>query len=165
VPTFDPFGWGLMFTIDPGLYQSNYAFAGANRCAYMRITGGGVITKIGLFVGTSSGNISLAVYGQSGIGRSCVPNGQKVTTGAISCPAGSTYTEVSLGASVGVVSGDYFALSCDNTTATFGGAMGAAYSHALAAGRVGFQGTAHPAPSSPSLASGGERCFVLVGVA
>jgi hypothetical protein len=136
----------------------------ASRNQYVRITqGAGTISKIGLYVGTSSGNISVAVYSNSGVGPAAVPTTRLATSGAVACPAGAAYAEVALGASVDVEPGYWFSLSVDNNTATFSGIQTSG--SALQAGLFSYQAAAHPAPSSAASLSPGGRAFVLLGIA
>jgi hypothetical protein len=122
--------------------------AGSNYCLYQRVIGSGTISKIGLWIKVSSGNISVAVYSNSGTGSAAVPTTRQATSGAVSCPA-SGYAEISLGASVAVNDGDWIAISVDNVTATFaspltdGGAL-----NDFGKGVQYAQASAHPAPSS-----------------
>lgn len=157
---------GLIYTIDPAHAPGTRFAAGtANDCYFIRAHGAGTISKIGLCVGTSSGNISVAAYSNSGTGRAAVPGTRLATSGAVACPA-SGYAEVSLGASIAVVEGDWLALSVDNTTATFIGISTSYETNALLAGREKIGFTSHPAPTSnPSTSSGLAKGYVLVGVA
>lgn len=140
--------FGFPFTHDPEYLRNDAnSVVSANRGIYQRVIGGGTITKIGLSVGTQSGNISVAVYRNSGVGRSAVPGTRAVTTGAIACP-GTGYQEVALGSSVDVNPGDWFFLSADNTTATFGALLNAPGDNNLGKGRAYRQDAAHPAPST-----------------
>jgi hypothetical protein len=45
----------------------------ANTAQYFRWIGSGTISKIGIYVGNQSGNMSLALYARSGNGRSATP--------------------------------------------------------------------------------------------
>lgn len=136
----------------------------SNRNNYQRVVqGSGLISKIGLHVGTSSGNISVAVYRSSGVGVAAVPGTRVATSGAVACPAGSAYGEVALGGSVYVTVGDWISLSADNTSATFAGL--ATEGSAIQAGFVGYEATAHPAPSPAGTITVGGRNFLLLGIA
>lgn len=135
----------------------------ANLGLYLRSTGNGTITKLGIHVVASSGNISLAVYQGSGVGRARVPGACLATTGAVACPAAG-YQEVSLGASVNVTSADFLSMSCDNTTASFLGISGNV--SGLALGLSFTQATAHPLTASAgTLAASMFRIPQIVGVA
>lgn len=164
----DPIGWGFPFTVNPALVRAtdNVALASANDGIYLRVLGGGTISKIGLKVATSSGNISVAAYRNSGVGRAAVPGTTRLaTSGAVACPA-TGYQEVSLGATIDVVSGDWFFLSADNNTATFAALVANGGASNIAAGACYLQATAHPAPSSPgTLSAYMGRAYILVGVA
>jgi hypothetical protein len=97
----------------------------ANQASWIRWRGTGTITKIGIQVVVSSGNICAAVYSptggtghSSGQGRDAKPGARKATTGSIACPAAG-YRELDLGGSVVIEPGDWFGFAADNTTATF----------------------------------------------
>lgn len=149
--SYDPFGWGLGLN-SGGLLPVHTArvWDSANRAYFWRVLSGMTITKIGVRVGVQSGNISLAVYRNSGSGRSSAPGTQLVTTGAIACPA-SGEALVSLGSSVSLQPGDWFGMSCDNNTASFfGTGVGITLSTALYSGMGGYQSSAHPCPATPA---------------
>jgi hypothetical protein len=85
-------------------------------------------------VGTSSGNISVALYDAKGA--------RLVTSGAVACPASGRQTTTWGGAKT-IPPGDYMlALSCDNNTATF-----AHVDNGTSSGLVQFQAV-HPAPTT-----------------
>ncbi|MGN8132468.1 hypothetical protein [Paenarthrobacter sp. 22069] len=149
----------------------NIAFTGgvgtANHAYYHRITGGGTITKIGLYVATSSGNICVSVYGNTGTGRASMPGARVASSGSVACPAVG-YAEISLGASVNVSRGDFwFAVSIDNSTATLGtaGTAGQAIQGMSAWQDTAFRCPATATPLNGSGAGGGSRWFGLIGVA
>lgn len=146
----NPDGLGIVYGTDPRYPGGVTVWPGANRGLYVRTINGGTITKIGLEVGVQSGNISVAVYRNSGSGRSAVPSGAPaITSGAVACPA-SGYAEVSLGGSVVVNPGDWLFLSCDNTTASFQRHTTTSGT-ALQSGFVTRQDSAHPAPTVGTL--------------
>lgn len=151
VPLFDDrmdsLGVGVAMTMDP-----RYGFAGsvwpsANRGIYTRLVTGSYISKIGIEVVTASGNISLAVYRNSGVGMAAVPTTRLATTGAVACPAASAgvLREVALDVPVRAARGDWLFMSCDNGTASFtrGSASFSTWNGAF----FYRQDTAHPAPS------------------
>lgn len=157
-----PSGWGVPFTFEPARLVGYVGMVVAGDAMYYRVTGSGVITKIGLIISVSSGNVSVAVLrGTPGI---TTPGARIATSGAVACPAGGSQ-EISLGGSVAVNEGDWFALSCDNTTATFGIAAGAGAETGVAAGFTYRGATSHhPVPASPSgLLASIRSAFILVG--
>lgn len=105
-------------TADPGLCTAaNTIPAGANRAAAYRVmSGGGTISNIGLIVAVASGNIGVAVYRDNG---SDAPGTLVAQSGSKVCPAAPASALVALGSSVRVDAGDWLAIACDNTTATF----------------------------------------------
>lgn len=155
---------GFPSTLDLALPRSTDAFAGtANQGVYMRVRDGGLITKIGLEVVSASGNISVAAYRNTGVGRDAVPGAQLATSGAVACPTAG-YSEVALGGPALLWPGDWLAFSVDNGTATFRAIITSGANVDLAKGRAFAQSTAHPLPSTPSsLAATIGRNFVLVG--
>ena len=91
----DPLGMGFGFTLDPRTISSTSTTT-ANQGWYMRYRGGGPITKIGIHVGASSGNICLAAYSNTGVGRNARPGTRIGTTGSVVCPTANAYAEVAL---------------------------------------------------------------------
>lgn len=150
-------------TADPRAATTTGGVGVANRCFYTRVRGAGTISKVGLHVATSSGNISVAAYRNTGSGRSAAPGRQLSTSGAVACPA-SGYAEVALGASVTLDEGDWLAVSADNTTATFVKGNSTTGVSNLAAGFCAYQDTAHPAPATPAVAGYHMNSVLLVGV-
>lgn len=164
-PTSTVTGFGFPYTVDPGIVRSsdNLGMA-ANNAVYMRVAEGGTISKVGLSVAVQSGNISVAAYSNTGIGRSSNPGTLLASSGAVACPAAG-YQEISLGASVTLAPGDWLAISADNATVRFLSLLGTANTNGLGAGRQYQQTTAHPLPSTPaSLTATAGNTFVLVGV-
>ena len=101
------------------------AMSNANQASFVRLYGTGAISKIGIEVIVSSGNIQAAVYSSasgtgfnSQLGRDAVPGARKATTGSLACPAAG-YAELSLGGSITIEPGDWLGFSADNTTAAF----------------------------------------------
>lgn len=138
--------------------------ANASSCWYYRVVGAATISKVKLYVGTSSGNVCVAAYSNTGSGLAAAPGAQLATSGSLACPTGSAVAEVSLGASVALNAGDWLAIACDNTTATFGGLNGLGGS-GLTAGMVGQQTSAFPCPATPGTISYlNNRLITLIGV-
>jgi hypothetical protein len=158
--------FGFPYTVDPGFVRSTDARAApsTNGAIYARVLGGGPVSKIGLQCQVSSGNISVGVHQNSGVGRAAVPGARIATSGAVACPAVG-YAEVSLGGSVPVAPGDWFSISADNVTASFLCNLGVAVDSSIGLGRQFRQATAHPVPATPSglLAAVGYS-IVMVGV-
>lgn len=151
---------GPPMTLDPRNNQATLAaFGAANRCQYGRVGTGGTITGIMIDVGTSSGNISVAVYRNTGTGSAARPGTRVATSGAVACPATGNQT-VSLGGSVTVQPGDWFGFSCDNTTATFRRQTNTGMNPLSL---LGQEASAHPAPATATAAATGAT-YMLVGV-
>lgn len=158
--------FGYPATLDPITVRgTDSATLGAGECWYLRVSDGGVISKIGLEIVTSSGNISVAAYRNGGTGLAAVPATRLATSGAVACPTAG-YAEISLGATITVNPGDWLSLSSDNGTAAFRCMLGGVLTSQLAAGRIYMQTSAHPAPSPPgALAARLGRNILLIGVA
>lgn len=161
--------FGFPYTLDVGAIRfagtDILAVQAANACHYLRVISSGDISKIGVYVNTASGNISVAVYSNSGTGRSAVPGTRTATSGAVACPA-SGYREISLGGTVTVNAGDWFSLSADNTTAKFNSLLSSGGDADLGLGRQFRQATAHPSPSPVgTLVATAGYTFAMVGVA
>lgn len=143
--------WGMVLTVDPRSNQTYVAWPGANRGIYVRVVNGGPISKVAFDVGVSSGNISVAAYRNTGVGKAAVPTGAPLaTSGAVACPA-SGLGEINLDATVHLNAGDWLFLSCDNTTATV--ARNAPISTVFNAGTAYRQDSAHPAPTVGTVAA------------
>ena len=141
-------------SMHPGTTTGTAVFASAPRTVYIRNIGPSVTTdQIRIIVGISSGNISLAVHGTVGAGLDAQPGAQKATTGAIACPGGGGGVTVNaeyiitLPNVVEILHGDFFALSCDNTIATFLRNAGAIDAQGKG---VCYRQAVHPAPAAPA---------------
>jgi hypothetical protein len=160
-------GPGLPYTHDPAMQDSTALTLGAsNNAHYQRVNGAGLVGKIRLYVIVSSGNISVAVYSPStGLGASSAPLTRVATSGTVACPAAGA-REIALDVSVFVDSTYWFAISADNNTASFVRAY-TQNNNALSAGLAGYQATAHPLPSTPTMTqSDGSLALtaILIGV-
>ena len=156
-----PTDFGFCYTLPPYLV-STASSLNANQRLYMRVTGGATITKVGLHVGTSSGNVSVAVYSNTGSGRNAMPGALVVDSGSVACPAAG-YAEISLGGSYVVTQGDWFSLCADNATATFYRGNTASFNSNLGKGMGAYQSSAFVAPN-PAAATAYTVGFILIGV-
>jgi hypothetical protein len=155
-------GFDLPHTSDPRLTAVTANVGSANNCHYNRIYHGGTLTAIRIRVITSSGNIGVAVYDQTGDGASAVPNARLDTSGSVACPAAGM-ADVALGGSVTVGHGlHWFALSASGTTATFlsASAILASWTNGVNAAQT----TAHPPPDPASPTATASQLFVQIGV-
>lgn len=163
-----PGGDEVIANVDPILASGLSNNNGSNSITYYRIPqGAGTISKIALEIGTSSGNIAVAVYDNSGVGRAALPLNRIASSGIVACPA-SGFAEVALDAPVFVKPGDWLAIWADNTTATFRNAGGTAQLAAnVLAGRACYEEgrTGGPPAVVDSAVNGFRRTIVLVGVA
>jgi hypothetical protein len=124
--------------------------SGSNHTVYQRVMGAGSISKIGVWVKVSSGNISVSVYSNSGVGSAAVPASRQATSGSVACPAAG-YAEISLGSTVDVKDGDWMAISADNVTATFACPLADSGTfNDWGKGIQCAQASAHPSPATPS---------------
>jgi hypothetical protein len=144
--------------LSPG---SSRTLAAAN-ASYNRVTRGYARTasKVGFVVFVASGNISVAVYRNTGTGHAAAANNRVATSGAVACPAAG-YNELTLDATVDVNPGDWLALTADNATAAFGGTA----ITGTAIGPLTYrQGAAHPAPSTAGAATAPTSMFELYAI-
>jgi hypothetical protein len=159
--------YGFTYTVDPSYVRSgdSLAVAGASQGIYLRVPFGASITKVGLQVAVSSGNVSVAAYSNTGTGRASQPGTRLATSGAVACP-GVGYAEISLGGTAVLNPGDWLAISIDNTTAKIQSLLAAATPSNLGQGRQYAQTGAHPLPATPSgLTAQVGFTFVLIGIA
>jgi hypothetical protein len=158
-----PTGWRIPYTAPPNGLLGYSGMGAANDAIYQRVIGSGRVSKVALFVSTASGNISVAAYrGRPGF---TVPaaGSQLATSGAVACP-GAGYAEVPLGSTISLVEGDWLALSCDNTTATFARASVPGIESVFGAGFAARGVTQHPLPASPTGLFDSIRVqFILIG--
>lgn len=163
----DPLNLGFPSNMDPKTISLAATNGSANRTHYYRVTGGGSITKLGLYVSVSSGNICVSVYANTGSGRAAMPAARVASSGSVACPAVG-YAEIALGATVNVTSGDFwFAVSADNATAQFGAAATSAFA---IQGVMAWQDTAFPSPATATPTNGAgnggaSRLIGLIGAA
>jgi len=156
----DPLGLGFVCNGDPR-YSAAANTLVASRTYYTKAIGAGSITKVGLNIGVSSGNIAVAVHSGTGVGRAAVVSTQKATTGSIVCPAAG-YAEVALTVTVAV--GDWFAFSCDNATASFARTSLAGLNTGIAAGFAAIEAV-FPPPATPAPSTALFGSAVLLGIA
>lgn len=155
--------WGVIATGDPKLFANSLLTFSANRAYYMRVWGGAqTISKIGLHVGTSSGNVCVGVYRNTGSGRSARPDTRAATSGSVAAPTGTSYSEVSLTGSTTVYPGDWLAFAADNTSVTASSIT--INNSSMYDGIVHMQDTAFPLPATATPASTNNRAVWLVGV-
>ncbi len=147
---------GPCITCDPRTLKAAVTmFPAANCTYYMRVQGEVVgATAYRIWVGTASGNISIANYANTGVGINAAPTGApRGATGSVACPATGAQLVFASGGAFNVAEGDWIGLSCDNATASFGsgtdGAPTALYAGVCAANDVFPAGT----PSAPYTAT------------
>lgn len=150
-------------TIDLRAVTGGVGNNAASRTNYMRARGMALtISKLAVNIGTSSGNICLAVYSNTGTGTAARPAALKATTGSVVCPAAGEAV-VALTAPVLVQPGDWFALAADNATATF--ARNSVPSMTTAGLAFTCQQTsAFPCPTTPASLGPATSAFFILGV-
>jgi len=165
--TMTPWGYPYSVRPDMGNGSTNVTLPdGPNRAVFHRVIDGGVISKIFLWIGVTSGNICVGVYSNTGAGRAGAPGARIATSGSVAMPAVG-YQEISLGGSVTVNPGDWLALSADNVTATFRATIANAEATTnMAKGATCYMAAGFPLPASASsLIWSAARIFVLGGTA
>lgn len=161
-----PFGVDMPSTIVPGSRVENSTWQTINMCKYMRNTAKGTISKIATSITSPSGNISVGVYSNTGLQINAKPLTQKATSGAIACPAAGMIQEISLGATITIEAGEWFAMSCDNIDTSMPMVTGGGDIPILSA-YAWRQSSAHPLPvnAAGGIIATGLKLPVLVGIA
>jgi hypothetical protein len=180
-PDLDSVSWGLHLgaaTVDDPtrIVSSAVAFHASSYTYYYRVRSNSTnINRINLQVGTSSGNIAIAVYrGNASTSNPArypngytseeyVPSYRIFTTGVIPCPAAgynvlNTNTYLNIGY-IGIREGDWIAIACDNVTATFAAFQATEVSgidENFYAGRCGYEAV-FPPPQVPTMTAGLKR--------
>ena len=160
----DPLKLGLTQTFLPGIASAAYS-VGPNVGYFMKLLSGGyAISKIGIAINVSSGNICVAAYQNSGSGTSSGPNTQYQTSGSVPCPA-QGYSLVALGGSCTPSLGDWLGVGCDNGTATVYGQsvnyVGNAYMMQGSSCSVsGLTGAVLPSPAGTITWTGSRMLFM-----
>lgn len=147
---------------------SDIAGVAASSGMWARVDRGGYITHLNLYVGTSNGNISMAVYNSTGTGLNVTPGARKATTGSIACPSVGMQAVV-LTTPVQVDPGDWLCLTSDSITAAFfgidatnGGAGGSVVN--VMAGRTRASTVAaHPAATTAPATAVTPNCLYIAG--
>lgn len=127
---------------------TSVTFPSANRAYYFQIVevSGLSVSTAYFTVGTSSGNISVGTYNNTGsVATARKPNARQTTSGAVACPsAGAASVAVSPTSTTPAI-GEWLGFSCDNTTAAFRGfAIAASFDNGFA----WFESSAHPLPAT-----------------
>lgn len=136
---------------------------GANTLRYHRVFGEGLISKIGMDIVASSGNIGVAVYRNTGTGRTAQPAARAATSGSVASP-GTGYREISLTASVYVNDGDWFAVHTDDGSLSIRGTHSDS-AVAIANGWRWYESVAFPPPvAAGTLVSTNISLLSLIGV-
>jgi hypothetical protein len=158
--------WGLdlIATADPLMAVSSSTTGLVNRIVFQRIFGSGPITKVGIGVTVTGGNVVVSLYRSNGAGRNAVPGTLVASTGIVATPAVG-YAEVSLGGTFTVQPGDWFAFGCDSGSAAFRSITGNLIDGGNFAGRAMYGNPGFPPPDSPTgLTTGLSRGPLVIGV-
>lgn len=151
-------------TVDPRHPSLQTTAVAANRLDLQRVFGAPQrISKLAVSVGTSAGNLCLAVYSNTGVGTAARPAARLATTGSVPCPA-TGVAVVPLTAAVDVTPEMWFGIVCDSGTATFGRILGSGLS-VLGDGFSQRMSEAFPAPATLSGLVGNGSGWLIVGVA
>lgn len=135
----------------------------ANAAFVSRWFGGGTFTKIAMLVTTSSGNIDVGVYGNSGTGHKAAPGTRLGSSGSVVMPAAG-WVEVSLTTSTTWEAGDWAAVAIDNGTAVYR-ATAADASGTWDAGMRAYRNASFPLPTTLPSPGGPDRLIRMWGVA
>lgn len=135
----------------------------ANAAFFSRWFGGGTFTKIAMVVTTSSGNIDVGAYSNTGAGKAALPNARIGSSGSVAMPAAG-YVEVSLTASTAWEAGDWAAVSIDNGTAVYRATAGDG-SNAWDTGLRCYHTASFPLPASIAPVGGPDRLIRMWGIA
>ncbi|OZD48661.1 hypothetical protein CH252_19230 [Rhodococcus sp. 06-1477-1B] len=160
----DASGMGLIATFDPLLATTSANTGSTDRLNYYRVPAGGQISKIGLEVLASAGNVVVAAYRNVGVGRDSTPGMLLGSSGVVACPAVG-YAEVALTNGVELLPGDWLAIGQTDAGASFRGFYNNAIVSNFYKGRAAYQSSAIPAPAVPTPVFGLNRVILLVGVA
>ncbi len=157
---------GFPYTVDPGIIRTNTTDAlgvAANGAIFARAMEAGTVNAIGMHVMTSSGNICVGVYRNTGSGRSAAPGALLASSGSVACPA-TGYAAIPLSSTIYVHKGDWIALAADNATATVKALLGTAIGTELGAGRQGTASAVFPLPpTAPAITHTVGNTHVLIG--
>lgn len=142
----------------------------ANRAAWKRMAAGrgGAITKIRLGIETSSGNIDVGVYANSGLLNAAVAGARKGSTGTIPAPAAGD-VQVTLTASTVMSPGEWFGFTASSTTLRVVVTLVSAYVNmhiirGMMSGNHSLGSTVLPDPA-PAAGATSDRFPVMMGVA
>lgn len=116
-----------------------------------------VINGLRLCIGTSSGNIDVGLYSDSG----GAPNARITSSGSTACPA-SGYRTISLTPqAIGAGTELWLGIAADNTTVAFVGVTGLVGGAAIDV--VKTQASAFPLPATATPSAGGDTVAILLG--
>lgn len=143
--------FGRVETVNPKLISGFIVPPAINQLYYNRVRGAGAVGHITVEVGVSAGNMVVAVFA----GSSNAPSGAALaTSGTVAVPAFGLQS-ISLGGTVGVADGDFFAVAFDNATVKLRCAASATGATGVGTGETGFEnitGLALPTSPNPSWA-------------
>ncbi len=156
---------GIVRVISPYATAYNGA-ATANTIYYHRVIESGSISAIRLNTNIQSGNICVGVYSSTGAGLNAKPLTLKQSSGSIACPAVGT-SDIPLGATVSVSTGDWIALGIDNVTSKFAGNAGTdgtSVPGTVSNGMFGYQSGLFLLPTTAAYLPSNSRMFNIIGV-
>jgi Polysaccharide lyase len=154
--------FGFCWTVDPRTIKSAIPMTAPNSTYYMRVQGSIVgANQYRIWVGTASGNISIANYANTGTGTTARPSGApRNPTGSVACPAaGSGTLTPTGGGTFNIADGDWIGVSCNNNTASLGCGMDGAFS-AMFAGLC-LSDAAFPCTTPTATPTGASKPFYV----
>lgn len=152
----------LPWTVDPRVLPNNQVSTVANRCYYFRVTRGrNRIGSIAIPIAVQSGNVSVAVFRNTGTGISARPANRVATSGVVACGAPGRQTLV-LDAPVNVAAGDWFCIATDNGVIRIEGVTSGVLGYD---GLTAWQDAAMPPPTNATpINTSAGRTIALIGV-
>lgn len=137
----------------------------ALRANYVRCQGGNtLVTKLRFRVNTQLGQIQLAVYDGTGVGRAARPNTRQAWTEIVDCP-GAGNAELALNAPV-LLSGDHWiAIVASAAVILAASGSGDSAGIAMMTGLIHYEDSAMPLPLVASVDGAGGSCPMILGAA
>lgn len=162
---YDPLGLGWATNCIEPMNGTSGTWDTGNRAYFWRLINGRAgATGIVVGITVSSGNLSFALYQNSGSGTSAVPGTLIVATGSVASP-GTGLRTFALGASYDVPPGSWLGMTADNTSVAFSRFFNGIALETISPGQGGYKSTAHPlSGSSPSFDGAGFPGAAIVRV-
>ena len=135
------------FNLDPRNFHNVTQTLVATTTYYGRTRGVGAVDSVAFRVQTAAGNVSVALYDNTGSGRSARPNTRLQTSGSVACPAAGS-ADVALGGTTTITApcAHWLALSCSGAPVLLGTGSNPVDS-SLGSG-LSYREAVHPAPAT-----------------